>query len=426
MLFLALSVLAALVADPAAAASGVIRGASTRGKDADFQALAAAGGTHVRVYALWKYMEPKLESVDPSLSVAALRANHSLVTHWASTVADWTHVDAQVSMSVKHGLTPLIEVGEGTFNGLPAINGTIADPGVIGRELYLAYQYRAARAVADRHGHASPLFQIENELNEAYLAGLAGQRLFHAVGSPWRDWDFLTQLLATLRTAVTDAGTGSRVTTNLHTDVPAVVHDLLLLPGFYESAARAWSSSVDVLSFDAYPNMFSPVPLHIDEVANRGTRIAKASGHEGVFVMETGLSVRADTVNDTVPLIGAFSPEAQAAYVEGTCGAVRSAGLGGFVLFFVSDQPGIEPPPGGYTSEDIRGLTAVADIMSGEHVLESVAWLASREGRNFVTTRLGKELKVGNGWGVIDTATGKPRPALASLAACFAAPWHGE
>ena len=77
-----------------------------------------------------------------NINLYRLRANHTLVSHWAETEAQWSYVDSQIELAKKYNLSPIIEVGEGTFNGIPAFNGTIADPSVIGRDVYIAYQYR--------------------------------------------------------------------------------------------------------------------------------------------------------------------------------------------------------------------------------------------------------------------------------------------
>lgn len=43
---------------------------------------------------------------------------------------------------------------------------------------------------------------------------------------------------------------------NFHTDVAKWVHDVLLLKGYFEDAVKSWHSLLDVISIDAYPNMF--------------------------------------------------------------------------------------------------------------------------------------------------------------------------
>jgi hypothetical protein len=74
--------------------------------------------------------------------------------------------------------------------------GNPADPNLIGVDLYLAYQYRFARAAVKRYKSVTKLWQIENELNEAFLACLAGQRYLNlSSANVWKQMDFLTTLL---------------------------------------------------------------------------------------------------------------------------------------------------------------------------------------------------------------------------------------
>ena len=77
-------------------------------------------------------------------------------------------------------ITPIIEVFEGTTYGLPNyINekgeSVMFDPNNVGAQVYQAYMYRYTRALVRRYIQKYPgkifFYQIENELNEAYLAG---------------------------------------------------------------------------------------------------------------------------------------------------------------------------------------------------------------------------------------------------------------
>lgn len=221
--------------------------------------LSQVHATHCRRYIFWRHFEHELKELNTSLSVEAIRQHPDQeVYQWSQTHIDWSSADRQIADLHAVGVEPVIEVGEGTHYGLPKYNGTLADPGVIGMDLYLAYQYRFTRAVAHRYRKRGvQLFQIENELNEALLAGVYGQRL---MTKPWGNWTFLTELLATLRQAVKDEDPSLQVTMNFHTDVPKIAHTLLHLPGFYLDAVRDWAPLLDVISYDAYPNMYVASP----------------------------------------------------------------------------------------------------------------------------------------------------------------------
>jgi len=163
-----------------------------KGGSGDAQILADIGSTHAREYVQWSYIEPKLASLTPNLTVDWLRNNPAAIDEYSTTV-DWRGCDSRVYGLVNRSIIPIIEVGEGTTHCLPKYGNDIADPNVIGRELYLAYQYRASRAAVRRYKNVVHMWQTENELNEAWLEGLGGQRRFDMFGA-WRDWEFLTQV----------------------------------------------------------------------------------------------------------------------------------------------------------------------------------------------------------------------------------------
>lgn len=64
----------------------------------------------------------------------------------------------------------------------------------------------------------------------AFFAGVIGQRRFQ-IGGAWHDWDYMTEVLSTLRMAVKDADPNGLTTMNFHTDVPKALHDILFLKG---------------------------------------------------------------------------------------------------------------------------------------------------------------------------------------------------
>lgn len=188
-------VVLAVVCAAAAAVDGwqFVKGASTYNQPGDVAALVSIGGTHARTYVQWAYVQPELKTLEPDLRVDALRANPALIDAWAATV-DWTGMDHNLQLMRSNNITLIVEVGEGTIGCLPKYNGSRADPNIIGRDLYLAYQYRFSRAAVRRYKSVCRLWQTENELNEAWLSSIGNsQRLFH-LGGAWKDWGFLTQV----------------------------------------------------------------------------------------------------------------------------------------------------------------------------------------------------------------------------------------
>jgi hypothetical protein len=150
------------------------------------------GATHVRVYVEWGYAEPVLKSLDVNLTVDSLRAHPELIDQYAQTI-NWADADRRVHSMLNQSLSLIIELGDGQSNTLPKFQGEAADPNVVGRDLYLAYQYRFVRAAVRRFKSVCTLYQTENELNEAWLEGFGGQRRMDPLGA-WRDFAYLTKV----------------------------------------------------------------------------------------------------------------------------------------------------------------------------------------------------------------------------------------
>ena len=95
----------------------------------------------MRVYLLWRYVQPMLSSVDQSLRVAQLRHDPARVAQWAAQ-QDWRDHDLRCSFYEHTSVQLIGEVGEGTLNGLPRLaSGEVFDPNVVGDETYLAYVF---------------------------------------------------------------------------------------------------------------------------------------------------------------------------------------------------------------------------------------------------------------------------------------------
>lgn len=356
-------------------------GSSSTDSDASgMNALKQLNATHARTYVMWKYVEAELSSLESNLTVAALRSNPQLIYQW-SALQNWKTTDNIVQTFAQSGVQMIIEVGEGTFNGLPKYNNTLADPNTIGQQLYLAYQYRFCRAAVNRYKAYSNLWQIENELNEAWLSGFAGQRLANLSGA-WKDWDFLTTLLTTLNWAVKDEDSTLMTTMNFHTDVPKEVHTLLGLPGFYLDAIASWAtppnSLMDIVSIDAYPNMYAPSPSLGSVVGDRvGKCRAQLPTSMEVFVMETGYPVSAPS-NTSLPAIFNYSEALQSQYIEDAFTSVISAGGIGMLYFDLHPIAGMAPPSGGYTEEDVEMMTAASELLVSGNVTAVVDWLMAK------------------------------------------------
>lgn len=396
-------------------------GFSSAGFDpASVATMADTGATHVRRYIMWSSFEPELTVLDTNLTVSALKSDPERLIYEYGNSLNWAYGDEQVQNTMAKNITPIVELSEGTHFGLPRYNGTFADPSVIGIPLYLAYQYRFCRAAVHRYKTMGvKLYQIENELNEALLSGFDGQRLISFV---WGNWTFLTELLTVLRDAVKDEDPAAQVTTNLHTDVPLVVHELLDLPGYYLTALANWSSLLDIISLDAYPNMLVSSPLGCTNVSDRVAQaMAVVAGtNKSVFIMETGYPVNADDNTHDVPAVFNFSTESQAAYASGVVNAVRAVGGAGVLYFKFTNSAGMQPPPGGYSAEDVSFFHELQVFLWTNSLGSIIDWILQPGSLEELLTRAAFFMSQPdkNGWGAFEL-NGTPRPIVAALRKAF-------
>ncbi len=368
-------------------------------------------------------------------------------------------MDKRLSDVAAVNVTAIIEVGEGTLNGLPIWEGAAADPNRIGNELYCAYQYRTARAVVRRYQPIYPhirLYQIENELNEAYLSGFGGQRYVvlpdpdrssqsqsqWSGGGAWANVTFLTEILSTLRSAIKDEDPTLLVTTNLHTDLYRSTHEALGgVPLYYEDAASLWSDLVDIWSFDSYPNMFVAQPIYTDRLYQVMTNLSAAAGSspsaQKIMCMETGYPVAHNTSSFIPPSPSPLAPNYtawaavnysdahQSEYAVQSYEIVKSHPAAiGFLYFKLQSTDGWMIPPassnggGGFTAADLQTLSGVSEIYHDQLVGPAVQWLLANW-EDIIFRLPGIISQIGNGWGLL-RLDGTPRPAYYALQKAFA------
>lgn len=407
-----------------ARSTAFMKGLSSAGNDnASVAQIAAVHATHVRRYIMWGSFTPVLHTLETNLTLKALRANpEELIYQWADANIDWSYGDQQVYGLLDRNITPVVEVSEGTHYGLPRYQDTYADPSVIGVDLYFAYQYRFCRAAVHRYKGVVHLWQIENELNEALLAGVDGQRIFNFL---WGNWTFLTSLLELLHDAVKEEDPTAQLTMNFHTDVPEAVHAVLNLPGFYLDAIRDWAQFLDIISIDAYPNMFVADPIASSNVSDRVQLALQVVNHtKDCFVMETGYPVVEASVsaNASTPSIFNYSFESQAIYIQNVVSDVARVGGAGLFYFKFTASPGMQPPPGGYTAKDVSLFDEVRNILWTNNVTGLIDWLLEPGDLAEVLERASFFLSQPDkaGWGVWNM-DGSPRPAVGALEQAFSA-----
>lgn len=416
-----LSLLLLVLLQPALAASPppwtFIKGASTRGDPREASALSSAGGTHARAYLLWKYVQPSIDSFNRSLSVAAVRADpQRLVYDWADAL-DWSETDRRVAVLRNASLEVLGEAFEGTSSGLPSLNGKPAGPEALGEGPYLAASYRFARACVRRYKGVVRAWQVENELNEAYLESLGGIR----PAGPWGNWTFVTEALRTLADAVRDEDAGALVTTNLHSEVPEAAHKALGLPGFYLDAAAEWAPMLDFVSLDAYPCDFNPDVTARPAVVGQRVAAIKAALPAGarVVVMETGYSALAPgTTSSGFPVFD-YSEANQAAFVRAAYASVVAAGGDGFLYFNVAAERGQVAPGGAYTAADAAAFEAALQVVDSFNVSAGIDWLLGKHALQELPRVAEIAAGSGDGFGVLREDFSR-RPAFEALAEVFA------
>jgi hypothetical protein len=306
-------------------------------------------------------------------------------------------------------------------NPLSAVGDMVPfDPNLVGVDCYLAYLYLYTRCFL-RHYSASPFeytftyFQLENELNEAYLAGAGGQRYFQLFGSAWESADFQYELLSTLKSAVLAEQPNAVVTTNLHTDVPEAIHQLIGVPGYYADALQAWVGLLDWYAFDSYPNMFCAVPLEATARLSAILRTMRSIVPEDAFivVMETGFGSLAHGViatNDSAQ----WTEENQSLYAQQAFEAVQANGAQGFLWFSVAQSAGMQLT---FEPDDYQMLTLLGDLLhsdaSSSSILALVEWSLSNLG--YVTGQFGRIVgQVDRAWGT-NRADGSARPVVETL-----------
>ena len=266
---------------------------------ADAAAIAhEVGARYLRPTLSWRVIEPTVQPTGQT--VDTLRANPALVAQFAAS-RDWSSFDQRLGDIVAEGLVPIPIVGHGYTGTLPLRDGVPAAPDVLGREEYLARQYLFTRAVVERYdgdgvddapnGVSLDLWQTENELNGAAIAALIGWRtpggLFDT-DTAWRDFDFLTALLTTLRAGVKGSDPEAPTMLNFFTDLHPNFAALLGQPTWQE-AVRRWRGLVDIVGFGTYPNYYQAGPVDGGIVGAKAREIRSlACAGQPVVVVETG------------------------------------------------------------------------------------------------------------------------------------------
>mmetsp|Transcript_14288 Transcript_14288/g.21598 ORF Transcript_14288/g.21598 Transcript_14288/m.21598 type:complete len:432 (+) Transcript_14288:38-1333(+) len=407
------------------------RGASIEYDLNSYKTLKDANANVARTYAAYRYLYQDFKGTfDASLRVENLRtayaSNIKLLDDWSASTLNFGYVDKQIEGLKQVGINSIIEIGEGTQWCLPYLDHKqseeVIDPNNVGKEAYLAYIYRYSRAVVRRYKKDVKMYQIENEMNEAYLYSIIGWKKFRVFDNAWHDWSFVTSIMKYLYLAVKDECSDCLTTQNVHSDLPKELHHLYLSHGYYLDAIADWIEYMDVVSFDAYPNYYVATPLRYDVIGERTKAIYDVlkslpapHNKKEVFVMETGYP--ASNLTSPLPASLNFTEDSQYTWVNEAIKSHVEAGGVGMVYFKVQKQPGVTPPPGGYTKEDAEAMAVLADLYQQENLLQSIEWMATHIG--YLSSRFGTIAgSIEKGWGLLHL-DGTPRKGLIALKESF-------
>lgn len=85
----------------------------------------------------------------------------------------------------------------------------------------------------------------------------------------------------------------------------------------------------------------------------------------------------------------------------------------------VACQPGIQPPPGGYTEEDVKAIEMLGKLYLNSDIWAFFEWLMEDSTLNELTTRLPDILEgVMQGWGLLNEK-GEQRLGVQALKKAF-------
>ena len=369
------------------------------------------GAKYLRPTLSWRVVEPTV-TVE-GLTVEGVRSDPAGIAAWAAS-RDWRAFDQRLDEIAAAGLVPVPIVGHGYTNTLPLLNGVPAAPDVLGREEYLARQYRFVRAVVERYdgdgvddapsGLRIALWQTENELNQAFFTAIFGWRypaLFSALGSAWQDWAFVTRILDTLRLAVKDADPTALTTMNFHTDVHGGINAFFGHPSWLESV-REWRDRMDVVSFDAYPNYYRPSPPNGTEVGARAAAVSSMACCRPVIVMETGYP--------TGPAESGYDEQKQAQFIRDAFDSSVAAGVRGFFLFGARTS---ETHTATITPYDLEQLAILADIFETGDAATLLQYALTN--LDYVQNQLASVIQAVEGYWGLYRADGTEKPALQTM-----------
>lgn len=324
----------------------------------DVVALAQETGTHwIRQTVGWDAIE--LSVAPNGLTLTEAMSREALEAYVASH--DFTMADGNVTRFTSRGMEVVLGVGSGWNRAIPTLpDGRPAAPDFLGRDEYIARQVLVTRVLVERFdgdgyldAEGSPrvdFVQIENELNEAVITAVGGERApsgADAVASAWANRPFVDQLLRALAAAVRSANPSAIVLTNLHVSIPAEFDRLLGVDPWPRALAR-WVDVIDVIGLDAYPNFLRADPVDGQRIGEQIRQAREIGRGRFVMVVETGYASGPSDIG--------FDEARQAEYLRESFAAARDAGAIGLFWYgsVTQETPHTAPP------EDVAALAELA------------------------------------------------------------------
>lgn len=328
---------------------------------------AELGARWMRGQVSWVNVEREISTRE--LTVEDVDAHPEMITEYIVT-HNWSASDSLLAKMKAYGLEPFMVVGLGNTGTLPYFQGERVTPDRLGRDNYLGHIYLYARATVERYNgdgeYDAPgdlvvkYWQLENELNQAFLEALWGWRtpsFLDAIGSAWNSWDFLTELLQTLSHAVKIEDTDAFTTVNFHTDIPAAINHGFLLPSWQESI-RQWVSFVDIIGITALPNYYDAEPVKGDVLEQKVIEASEMGCGKPVVVIEACYS--------SGPAERGYTEDLQAQFIRDAYDAAVRGGAKGFFFFGVrtAESHSVE-----ITQKDLDNLAYLGGLFEQENFL---------------------------------------------------------
>ena len=282
--------------------------------------LKQAGGTHYRPHCPINEAVPELSAQTlKRLKVAATDpATMEAMTADLAANGRWDRMDGLVNTFAGQGIKLILVVGAGYRKEAPLFvmpDGTKdhVGPDRIGRDVYIAMAKWIAGAAVRRYGDRVSLWQVENEINIAWMVSHIGWRV---PDKAWGDRKFLDQLITALAQTVHQegkrAGRPALTTHNFATDGTTYkdevkAHEVPITVS--EDIAAFGAHDLDIVGVDLYANYFSGWPLQDKKEGGVVADAVAAAGGRPVWVLEAGFP--------RAPGLRGFTEARQAEYFRG-------------------------------------------------------------------------------------------------------------